>query len=64
MNKQTNYFFLSGLFFVVFLVVQFTDIYGDSGWFRAFLIILSTTFLISGMAIKKKVNNDSEQPKK
>jgi hypothetical protein len=60
MNKQTNYFFLSGLFFVAFLVVEFTDIYGNPGWFKAFVLILSTTFLISGIAIRKKRNSDSE----
>jgi len=61
MNKQTNYFFLSGLLFVVFLVMEFTEIYGNSGWFKAFLLILSVTFLISGIANRKKKNNDSEQ---
>jgi hypothetical protein len=61
MNKQTNYFFLAGLFFVVFLVMEFTEIYGDSGWFKAFLIILSVTFLLSGIANGKKKNNDNKQ---
>ena len=60
MNKQTNYFFLAGFFFVVFLVMEFTEIYGDSRWFKAFLIILSVTFLISGIAIRKKKNIDNE----
>jgi len=64
MNKQTNYFFLSGLFFVVFLVIEFTDIYGDPAWFKAFVLILSATFLISGIASKKKKNNDRDQTKK
>ncbi len=64
MNKQTNYFFLSGLFFVVFLLIEFTDIYGDPVWFKAFVLILSATFLISGIASKKKKNNDSDQTKK
>jgi hypothetical protein len=61
MNKQTNYIFLAGLFFVVFLVMEFTEIYGDSGWFKAFLIILSVTFLITGIANRQKKNNDNEQ---
>ena len=61
MNKQTNYFFLAGLFFVVFLVMEFTEIYGDSGWFKFFLIILSVTFLITGISNRKKKNNDNEQ---
>jgi len=64
MNKQTNYFFLSGLFFVVFLLIEFTDIYGAPVWFKAFVLILSATFLISGIASKKKKNNDSDQTKK
>ena len=59
MNKQTNYFFLAGLFFVVFLVMEYTEIYGDSRWFKAILIILSVTFLITGMAYRKKKNNDN-----
>jgi hypothetical protein len=61
MNKKTNYFFLAGLFFVVFLVVEFTEIYGDSSWFKAFLIILSVTLLLSGIASRMKKNNDNEQ---
>jgi uncharacterized membrane protein YhdT len=54
MNKKTNYFFLSGFFLVAFLVVQFTGIYGNPGWFKAFLLILSATFLISGLGTKTK----------
>ncbi|MCD6660098.1 MAG: hypothetical protein LT105_08055 [Lentimicrobium sp.] len=54
MSKKTNYFFLSGFFLVAFLVVQFTGIYGNPGWFKAFLLILSATFLISGFADRKK----------
>lgn len=61
MNKQTNYFFLAGLFLVVFLVMEFTEIYGDSRWYKAILIILSVTFLITGMANRKKKSNDNEQ---
>jgi hypothetical protein len=61
MNKQTNYYFLAGLFFVVFLVMEFTEIYGDSGWFKAFLIILSVTFLLIGIANRKKKSNDNER---
>jgi hypothetical protein len=56
MNKQTNYLILAGLFFVVFLVMEFTNIYGDSGWFKAFLIILSVTFFVTGIANRKKKN--------
>jgi hypothetical protein len=61
MNKQTNYIFLAGLFFVVFLAIEFAEIYGDPSWFKAFLIILSVTFLITGIVNRKKKNNDNEQ---
>jgi hypothetical protein len=61
MNKQTNYYFLAGLFFVVFLVMEFTEIYGDSDWFKAFLIILSVTFLLIGIANRKKKSNDNKR---
>jgi len=54
MNKKTTFLFLSGLFLVVFLVLQFTDIYGDSGWFKFFVLILFATFLISGISMKQK----------
>jgi hypothetical protein len=54
MNKKNTYFFLSGLFLVVFLVLEFTDIYGDSGWFKFFVLILSATFLFSGFSKKRK----------
>lgn len=60
--KQTNYFLLSGLFFVAFLVTEFTDIYGNPGWFKAFTLIVSAAFLISGIVNKKKNGKDSERP--
>lgn len=61
MNKQTNYFFLSGLFFAAFLVVQFTDIYGNPGWFKAFALILSLTFLIVGVARKTPTDKETDK---
>lgn len=61
MNKQTNYFFLAGVFFVVYLIMEFTEIYGNSGWFKAFLIILSVTFLLTGIATRNKKSNNNEQ---
>ena len=61
MNKQTNYIFLAGLFFVVYLVIEFTEIYGNPGWFKAFLIIIAVSFLITGIANRKKKNNDNEK---
>ena len=54
MNKRSTYLFLSGFFLVVFLVVEFTDIYGDPGWFKFFLLILIATFFISGISIKRE----------
>jgi hypothetical protein len=62
--KQPNYLFLSGLFFIVFLIVEFTDIYGNPGWFKAFVIILSASFLFGAFANRQKNNNKSEQTNK
>lgn len=59
MNKKSNYLFLSGLFLLVFLVLEFTDIYGNSGWFKTFVLILSATFLISGLTKRHIKNGDS-----
>ena len=56
MKKQTNYFFLSGFFFVIFLAVQFTSIYGNSAWFKAFLLILCIAFFISGFYTIRQKN--------
>lgn len=58
MNKQTNYYFLSGFFFVVFLISQFTDVYKSPTWFKAFVLILCVAFLISGLASKNKDNKN------
>jgi hypothetical protein len=41
MSKQNNYLFLAGVFFVEFLVLEFTSIYGDSGWFTKYALVLS-----------------------
>ncbi|MFN3445591.1 MAG: hypothetical protein ACK44D_07615 [Bacteroidia bacterium] len=54
MKNGFNYFLLSALFFVAFLVVQFTTIYGNPGWFKFFALIIAVTFFISGMAQRKK----------
>lgn len=54
MKKSTNYIFLAGLSLVFYLVLEFTDIYGNSGWFKFFLVLLGATFLISGISIKRK----------
>ena len=61
MNKKTNYFFLSGLFFVVFLVMEFTDIYEPPTWVKAFLIILCITYLISGFINRTKNNTTDDK---
>lgn len=54
MKNSKSYFILSGLFLIVFLVVKFTAIYGDSMWFQVFALILSATFLVSGIAQRIK----------
>ncbi len=58
-NSQT-YFILSGVFLVAFLVVEFTSIYGDSGWFKVFALILTVTFFVSGIAQKRNAENDEK----
>lgn len=54
MNTKSNYFLLAGLFSVFFLVVYFTGIYGDSAWYKAFLLILILSFVIGGVSHKNK----------
>ncbi len=49
MSEQTNYYFLSVFFFVMFLLMEATDIYEPPPWFKAFLLILCTAFLVSGL---------------
>jgi len=56
--KTNNYFFLSAFFFAVYLIFEFTEIFGDSSWFKFFLVILFITFLISGISIKLKKNKN------
>jgi hypothetical protein len=60
MSKQNNYLFLAGVFFVVFLVLEFTSIYGDSGWFTKYVLVLSVVFLITGIANRRKNSNKSQ----
>ncbi len=54
MKKPTNYLFLSGFFLVVFLIAQFSDIYQPPAWFKAFVLILCFSFLVTGLSIKIK----------
>jgi hypothetical protein len=54
MKKSTSYFILTGLCIVGYLVIKFTDIYGNPGRFKYFLILLGVTFLISGISTKKE----------
>lgn len=54
MKKSNNYLLLSAVFLIGYLVVEFTDVYGNSTWFRYFLIIIFATFLISGISSKRK----------
>ena len=54
MKKSNNYLLLAGICVVAYLVIEFTDIYGDPGWFKFFLVLLGITFLISGISLKRK----------
>ena len=54
MNKKTNYLILSCIFLIAFLVLEFTDIYGDPQWFKFYTLILFFTFLISGLRVKRE----------
>ncbi len=54
MNTKSKYFLFASLFLIVFLVVQFTDMYGNSKWFKAFLLILSFSFIVSGISKSNK----------
>lgn len=54
MKKSNKYLLLAALFFVGYLVIEFTDIYSDSTWFKFFLILICVTFLISGVSQKRK----------
>jgi hypothetical protein len=53
MKIQNNYFFLAALFTVVLLVMELTDIYGDSGWVKMFFTILILTYLLAGFSRMK-----------
>ncbi|WP_188598829.1 hypothetical protein [Polaribacter pacificus] len=54
MKKSNNYLLLSALFILGFLVIQYTDIYGDAVWFKWFLIIAGASFLIGSVTERKK----------
>lgn len=54
MNTKSNYFLLAGLILIFFLVVQYTDIYGNSTWFKAFLLILVISLIGGGISHKPK----------
>jgi hypothetical protein len=53
MKIQNNYFFFAALFTVVVLVMELTDIYGDSGWVKMFFAILILTYLLAGFSRMK-----------
>ena len=57
MKKKSNYFFLSGLFFTVFMFIQFTDALAVPSWFKVFVIILAITYLISGIVQNRRETN-------
>lgn len=54
MKKAKEHFLLGAFFLLAFLAVQFTDIYGDSGWFKFFSLICAASFLLSGLSIWRK----------
>jgi len=60
MKKSSTYFFLSGLFFTAFMFVQFTNALAVPSWFKVFVIILATTYLISGIVQNRKPTNFDE----
>ena len=53
MNNKAKYFLLSIVFILVFLVLEFTDIYGDPKWFKIYTIIVFFSFFIGGLSIKR-----------
>lgn len=55
--KSNNYLIFSGISIGVYLIVEFTEIYGHPTWFKAFSFILGATFLISGISLKQKEKN-------
>lgn len=57
MNKKF-YFYLAVLFFAVFLLVEFTSIFGSPGWFKIYLLISCAGFLAGGLS--SKINNKNE----
>lgn len=54
MTTANKYLFLSALFLAVYVMIEFTEIFGDPKWFKFFLIITFITFLISGVSQKIK----------
>jgi len=54
MKKANTYLFLAAIFLAAYLIIEFTAIYGDSGWVKAFLLIAFVTYLLSGISRKRK----------
>ncbi len=54
MKTADKHVFLSALFLAVYVIIEFTEIFGDPTWFKFFLIIAFVTFLISGVSQKIK----------
>ncbi|SOE19706.1 hypothetical protein SAMN06298216_0210 [Spirosomataceae bacterium TFI 002] len=54
MKKSTKYLLLAALFLVGFLMIQYTNIYGDSTWAKAFFLIGAASFLLGGISLKRK----------
>jgi hypothetical protein len=53
MNNKAKYLLLSIVFILVFLVLEFTDIYGDPKWFKIYTVIVFFSFFLGGLSIKR-----------
>lgn len=49
-----KYLLLSVIFIGFYFIVEFTEIYGNSTWFKAFLLIVGVAFLLNGLSLKRK----------
>ncbi len=56
MKNAQSYFVLSGIFFLALLVVEFTSMYGNPGWFKVFALICSVSFLVTGIKLRRNSN--------
>ncbi|MEM7110716.1 MAG: hypothetical protein AAF519_20975 [Bacteroidota bacterium] len=64
MKNSPPYFFLSGLFFAAYLVVQFTAVYYALGWFKFFALIVTIAFFSGGIAQRRNSQRSQENNNK